>query len=296
VFKLLEFEPLALSLRDEYARYYYAQEERASDYSFINLWAWEEERRYEIAFYEGLCWIRLLKNQPFAMWAPIGDWLDKNWKDLLSRLFPEGAIFSRVPEKLAQVLLEELGDKIEVKEERSEWEYIYSAEELVNLSGNRFHRKRNLLSQFLKYSPVYEEINSENIEEIMVLQSEQKLKDRDKLKMLMDENAAIKRVLSEWESLRGIMGGALRIDGKLVAYTVAEDLGDGTVIIHFEKGFYLDSYKGVYQGINQIFLRNSGKFSLVNREQDMGFLGLRKAKMTYNPLRFIKKYLVKWKG
>jgi len=184
---------------------------------------------------------------------------------------------------------------IEVSDQRSEWEYLYSVKELIALSGNRFHRKKNLLYQFLKHDPVYEEINSENIWEIREFQNEWcKLKNCDKFKGLMAEDIAIRRVLSDWERLPGIMGGAVRIDGKLAAYTIAEDLGDETLIIHFEKG--LDSYKGVYQGINQIFLKNSANFSLVNREQDMGLEGLRQAKLTYNPIGFIKKYLVKWKG
>jgi len=230
------------------------------------------------------------------MWAPIGDWTGKNWKDILKKLFPEGAEFNRVPEKLTRILQEQLGNMIDVDDQRSEWEYLYSAKELINLSGNKFHRKKNLLNQFLKYNPVYEEINSENIGEIMDFQSEwYKSRNRDKFKGLMAENIAIERVLSNWERLPGIMGGVLRIDGKLVAYTIAEDICDGNVIIHFEKGFHLDKYKGVYQGINQIFLKNSKAFNFVNREQDMGLDGLRQAKMTYNPAFYMKKYIVKWK-
>ena len=291
----IEFKPLALSAREEYMRYYFAAEERASDYSFINLWGWHDERRYEIAFCENLCWIRLTKNEPHEMWAPVGDWEGVNWKSVLGKLFPEGAAFSRVPEKLARILEGNLGSSIEVNDQRSEWEYLYSANEHINLSGNRFHSKKNLLNQFLKYSPVYEEINNVNIGEIKVFQNEWcRRKNCAKSSGLMAENAAIERVLSDWDSLPGIMGGLLRINGKLAAYTIAEDIGDGTVIIHFEKG--QDSYKGVYQGINQIFLVNSGKFSLVNREQDMGLSGLRQAKLTYNPVDYIRKYKVKWKG
>jgi hypothetical protein len=282
-------------LSEEYLKYFLAAEERVADYSFINLWAWDHERRYETAFYEDLCWIRLTKNEPFEMWAPLGVWSNKNWKGIFSKLFPQGAVFNRVPEKLAQVLHEKLGDMAEIIEERSQWEYIYSADELINLSGNRFHNKKNLLNQFLKYSPVYEEMDPKNIEELKELCVLQKFRSSAKSDEAMDENKATLRVLSDWEKLPGIMGGVLRIDGKLVAYTIAEDLGDGTVIIHFEKGFHLDSYKGVYQGINQMFLKDSG-FKLVNREQDMGLKGLRQAKMTYNPLGFIKKYLVKWNG
>ena len=292
---MIDFKPLALSSREEYSKYFFAAEERASDYSFINIWGWNDERCYEIALYENLYWLRLTKNEPYEMWAPVGDWKCVNWKDVLSKLFPDGAVFSRVPEKLAQILIENLGSTIEVEDQRSEWEYIYLAKELIDLSGNRFHRKKNLLNQFLKYEPVYEEINSDNIAEIMLFQNDwYEHKDDNKFNGLIAENAAVIRVLSDWKSLPGIIGGALRINGKLVAYTIAEDIGDGTVIIHFEKG--QDSYKGVYQGINQIFLKNSDKFSLVNREQDMGLLGLRQAKLTYNPIGYIRKYLVKWKG
>jgi len=84
----LEFKPLALSLRGEYSSYFCAAQERASDYSFINLWGWDDERRYETAFCEGLYWIRLTKNEPFEMWAPVGDWSGVNWKDILGKLFP----------------------------------------------------------------------------------------------------------------------------------------------------------------------------------------------------------------
>ncbi|MDR3265787.1 MAG: phosphatidylglycerol lysyltransferase domain-containing protein, partial [Synergistaceae bacterium] len=111
---------------------------------------------------------------------------------------------------------------------------------------------------------------------------------------LVAENIAIARVLQEWEKLPGLLGGWLAVDGKIVAYTIAEDLGDGTVVIHFEKG--LDSYKGVYQAINQMFLAGAEGFSVVNREQDMGSDGIRQAKESYGPAGFLKKYKIRWLG
>jgi hypothetical protein len=81
----------------------------------------------------------------------------------------------------------------------------------------------------------------------------------------------------------------------MVGYTIAEDLGDRTVVIHFEKG--IDRYKGVYQAVNQMFLaHNAQRFDTVNREQDMGMPGLRRAKETYHPVRFLKKYLIRLRG
>jgi len=77
----------------------------------------------------------------------------------------------------------------------------------------------------------------------------------------------------------------------MVAYTIAESLTKDTLVIHFEKGN--QDCKGVYQAINQMFLEHSGnKFEWVNREQDLDNQGLRKAKLSYNPVNFLKKYRV----
>ena len=77
----------------------------------------------------------------------------------------------------------------------------------------------------------------------------------------------------------------------MVAYTVAERLDKDTLLIHFEKGN--PEYKGVYQAINQMFLANlTDEFTIVNREQDLGDEGLRKAKLSYNPFNFLRKYKV----
>ena len=77
----------------------------------------------------------------------------------------------------------------------------------------------------------------------------------------------------------------------MVAYTIGERLDKQTLVIHFEKGN--PAYKGVYQAINQIFLENTGKkHQIVNREQDLDDPGLRKAKLSYHPVNYIKKFQV----
>jgi hypothetical protein len=90
------------------------------------------------------------------------------------------------------------------------------------------------------------------------------------------------------------MGGVLMVDDLIVAYTIAEKLDEDTVVVHYEKG--CPDYKGVYQAINQMFLENlDGNFKWVNREQDLGEEGLRQAKLSYNPVGFLKKYRVSFK-
>ncbi|MFZ0484981.1 MAG: phosphatidylglycerol lysyltransferase domain-containing protein, partial [Desulfobacterales bacterium] len=72
---------------------------------------------------------------------------------------------------------------------------------------------------------------------------------------------------------------------------IAEQLSQDTIVIHFEKGN--PDYKGAYQAINQMFLEHNGEqFDFVNREQDLGDEGLRKAKLSYHPVDFVKKYRV----
>ncbi len=79
------------------------------------------------------------------------------------------------------------------------------------------------------------------------------------------------------------------VEDLIVAYTIAEPLDQDTVVIHFEKG--CPAHKGIYQAINQMFLESlEGRFRHVNREQDLGDEGLRKAKMSYHPVVFNQKY------
>ena len=92
-----------------------------------------------------------------------------------------------------------------------------------------------------------------------------------------------------------MLGGAIMVDNAMVAYTVAEALTPQSIVIHFEKGD--TRYKGVYQAINQMFLAHSASdFLTVNREQDLNDEGLRKSKLSYNPLEFVSKSRVTFAG
>ena len=113
--------------------------------------------------------------------------------------------------------------------------------------------------------------------------------------ILSSENKAISRLLKDWQQLIGTLGGTILVNGEVVAYTVAEALTRDTVVIHFEKGD--TQYKGIYQAINQMFLAHSANhFSFVNREQDLNDEGLRKAKLSYLPVEYLRKYRVTLQG
>ena len=295
----LKYDLLDLGRRGEYVALYGACQEWTSDYTFVNLWAWTDERRYEWAFDSGFCWLRIMSPLP-TNWAPVGNWIGVDWKPMLKRLFPEGAVFERVPEPLSEIWRRTLGTHARIEEQRSEWEYVYPVGDLISLKGNRLHAKRNLLMQFRRlYDWTYEEIGRDDIDEILALQGDWcRWRNCDDTPGLRAENHAITRILCDWDNLPGLMGGLLRVDGRPVAYTIAEGLSSGgpdMLVIHFEKGF--TDYKGIYQAINQTFLERSGSaYRRVNREQDMGSDSIRQAKESYNPSGYLKKYRVTWLG
>jgi hypothetical protein len=106
--------------------------------------------------------------------------------------------------------------------------------------------------------------------------------------LLAAENRSILRIFDHWDAFDRVLGGALFVENIIVAYTLAEPLTADSLVIHFEKG--CPAYKGAYQAINQIFLvRSASGYRFVNREQDLDNDGLRKAKLSYNPVDFLKK-------
>ena len=164
---------------------------------------------------------------------------------------------------------------------------------MIELKGNRFHKKKNLLSQFLRaYDFEYKPLTPDCVEDTLELQRQWfSWRDPEESGALLAENEAIVRVLQSWDRMPGLMGGAIRVDGEMIAYTVAEALTPDMLVIHFEKG--RPGFKGVYQAINQMFLADAGaQYALVDREQDLGDEGLRKSKMSYNPSDFLKKCMV----
>jgi hypothetical protein len=286
-----QYEPLTLARQADYAARFAACPQPASDYSFVNIWGWAEEYGLEWSWDEDLIWIRQTRPEPVC-WAPVADWRAVDWDRRLSCL-AEAGTFIRVPEALVEIWQERLGGRISAAEARGHWDYLYDREELVELKGNKFHKKKNLLKQFQKtYSYEYQELTPDCVEEALQLQNEWcSWRECEDSHALVAENAVIGRVLKSWDRIGSLIGGALHIDGHMAAYTVAEPLSADTLVIHFEKA--KPGFKGIYQAINQMFLETSAEgFARVNREQDLDDEGLRKAKMSYNPVAFLKKFTV----
>lgn len=283
-----EYTPVSFEDMQKYVDILKKNETKASDYSFANIWGWAPHYGLEWRFDGTLCWIRQTRPEP-CYWAPVGPWHEvENWLDKPE--MTSGAKFIRVPDRLCELWSVALGEAIEIEEARGQWDYLYQASDLCSLSGNRYHKKKNLLNQFLKqYDYEYRSLSESCVETVLNMQTEWcRWHDCEESESLLAENDAVARVLANWGKIPGLCGGIIRIDGVPVAYTLAEPLDDETLIIHFEKG--ANGVKGVYQAINHMFCNDVGKnFTYINREQDLDDEGLRKAKLSYHPVDFAKK-------
>lgn len=289
----LQFEPIRIERQSDYLELLDVSSEKASDYSIINLWAWADVYGLEWAWTPDLVWIRQSRPDE-KYWAPVGDWERTDWLKTLRLHFGRSMSFDRVPESLIQIWQQTTGLDCQALPSREHWDYLYSVTDLVELKGNKYHKKKNLLNQFSKtYDFQYMQLNPDNIHQTLQMQENWCVwRDCASQAALDSENQAISRVLKNWRRFQRLSGGAIMVGTDMAAYTVAERLSTDMLVIHFEKGNH--DFKGIYQAINQMFLENAGQgFHMVNREQDLGNEGLRKAKLSYNPVGFLKKYHVK---
>jgi len=286
----LHFEPIQIERQSEYFQFLDLCSEQASDYSFLNLWGWADVYGLEWAWTPELIWIR--QSRPVERyWAPVGDWKGMDWVKTLQLHFSGAVSFARVPEALLQIWQQTPDLHCEAQPSREHWDYLYSVRELVELKGNKFHKKKNLLNQFSKrYDCQYLPLSADNIHQTVQMQENWcTWKDCASQAALNSENQAISKVLNNWGKFPRLMGGAIMVERDMAGYTIAEKLSADTLVIHFEKGNH--DFKGIYQAINQMFLEKAGQgFAMVNREQDLGSEGLRKAKLSYNPVGFLKKF------
>ena len=179
------------------------------------------------------------------------------------------------------------------------FDYIYTLEKMSTLSGKKLHSKRNHINNFKKNNNwSFELITSENLEECREMNklwcAEVGCFDDEELKK---EACAVKQYFDNFTAL-GIEGGLLRLEGRVIAYTMGEKLNSDTYIIHIEKAFR--DIQGAYPMINcefATFIREKyPQLIYVNREEDMGNEGLRKAKQSYYPDKMEEKHTATFIG
>lgn len=211
----------------------------------------------------------------------------------------EGHVFQMrlVPGHMLGVLEEAFPDQMYFSEDRPNYDYVYRRSDLAELKGRDYHSKKNHLNYFRKnYSYEYVPLTSGMAwEAIEFVRELNRSRDRSghELELLKMEEGAMADVFCHMEEA-GYMGGAIRIDGKMQALTVGGQLNLDTAVVHIEKAN--TNFRGLYQAINNEFCRNMpDSTEFVNREEDMGIPNLRKAKLSYKPVKMIEKYIAAFK-
>ena len=289
---MLNFQKFTWDDKDRYTQYFQASPVHYAEYSFFGLWSWLHSYPLEIAYTDyGLCWLRSGGPLP-GIFGPSGNWdAVTDWSKVLAD-FPSGTVIYDVPHKVRDILSGR--DNLRFTEDRDQHEYVYSVKDMTALKGKAYAHKRNRVRAFLDgYEWDYEELTPALFCEVIDFQERWRVHREDTMtpeeaESLDGEDKAIRNALDKWEEF-SFSGGLLRVDGKIIAYTIAEELDPDNLDIRFEKAF--PEYAGSYQAINYMFLKNHGaKYKYVNREEDMGEPGLREAKMSYNPIIMLEKY------
>ena len=285
--------------------YFHKYPPQISEFTFTNLYMWRNF--YGFNFMEWKDHLLLFSRDIFEakkipasgnkkalyFFPPIGP----NPAEIIVSLFEnlKEVEFHRVPERISEDIRNHSkfsSLSIDILEDRDNWDYVYETEKLRNLPGNQYRQNRRWLNKFLEnYDYEFKILTENEVELIKKLQLEwcilRECEDDEGLK---EEELAIYDALDNFLAL-DFQGAIICIDDKCAAYTFGEMLNPETMVIHVEKA-HMD-YEGAYQAINNLFLKNSFEEVIyVNREQDLGVPGLRRAKESYKPIRMEKKSII----
>lgn len=289
----MQFFDIDIGAKDIINDFFHAQRIEASDMLFGNLYIWHFSRTIKYALIDDclVVWTKFpSESYPFIFY-PLGRGNRKVAIGKMKEYFLDNQMpFSlRSLEPYQSAELENLfPNSFEITTNRDRFDYLYNIDELITLSGRTLHKKKNHLNRFFKLYPnfSYERVDSANALEVLEAYKAW-FEEGEKSDGLCNEMLGIEASLRNFSAL-DMKGAIIHIDGKIAAFSLAEQINDDSVVIHIEKGNTF--YEGIFQAINQQFLKNDfAHLRFVNREEDLGIEGLRKAKMSYKPLRFIEK-------
>lgn len=260
-----------------------------SAYTFTNIFAWRHAHGTTISKLDDHILVVQDYGDHIACLEPLGEGPIAPVVEEALRRSEHASTFKRIS---AAAAAEMQSLPLVIEPDRDNWDYLYSAEDLITLAGRKYDGKRNMIAR-AKASLDYEYVK---LDGRTAMECEDFAKywceDRqcDTIEGLRQESCAIYEMLGNFDSL-GIVGGAIRADGAIVAFSLGEALNPETLVIHVEKAD--NRIQGLYQLINNEFCKaEAANSKYVNREQDLGIPGLRKAKESYQPVRMIETFRV----
>ncbi|MCI8418044.1 MAG: DUF2156 domain-containing protein [Lachnospiraceae bacterium] len=295
----IQFKRPEMADRQLIQKYLWQQRSQSCEMTFANVYLWSRHYPTGFAIVEDMLVFANLEGE-LSFTFP---WGERDPRPALEALMAysqeQGTPFllhNVTRESFAR--LEELyPGRFAIAYDRTYADYIYETEKLANLAGKKYHGKKNHVNKFLRTYPdwSYESMGPENMEECFQMA----LKWREHNGCEADEEKLAEicvtlnflRLFQELE----MQGGLLRVNGQVVAFTIGEPVCEDTMVVHIEKA--LHHVPGAYAMINQQFALHQGSgYQYLNREDDVGEEGLRKAKLSYHPVYLVEKGVVRELG
>lgn len=289
---MLNFQPIRLEDRPLFQQYLHQPGMYGCDNSFVTNYLWQEAYHVEYAIFQGALLTKgghWETEKYFGM--PLGV-TDANCRQVAEALLDysggqliiDGLYENQIP------VVQKLFPQAELEDNPDESDYIYLQSDLATFAGRRFHGQKNHLNAFYKAHPdaVYEAIDKSNSEECLNFALDWCQERSAKDVTILDEQVALRKAFSHFDEL-GLRGGAIRFDGKIQAMSIGDKYLDDIADIHFEKGN--KAVRGLYVAMCQAFASHAwADVKYLNREEDMGLEGMRKAKQDLHPVLIWKRY------
>lgn len=283
----MEFQPITIQDKKLFDEYYQIYHSINSEENFTSMFIWQTYFGVQYALEDGFL-ILSLEHENFgrAFHFPIGHGDATKVLQALQAEYGKGKPLQICPmTSSTQALLEESTGDFTMEHRRDMDDYVYRTKDLIELKGKKYHAKRNHLNYFQStYDYTYHTITQESIPRCYQAVCKWIRERNDDPEEELD---AMEKLFENYEAL-GVVGAYLEADGRIIGVTVGEE-HHGAALIHVEK---CDTdYRGVYVAINQMFLEHEfSHLEYVNREEDMGSEGIRKAKLSYHPAFLIEKH------
>ena len=296
----LEFKEITVEDSPVMLPYYNMRKNNTCDSVFLESFIWKEfyNVRYAIWEEKALLWLMEYNGKCFSAMPLCKEEDLPGAFQAIQKYFNEELGYPLVinlADEYAVKYLDLPKDKYFVKEQEDSRDYLYLGESLRKLSGKKLHKKKNRLNLFFRQYEgrfEYRTLGCDDKDDMWKFLDRWRIqKGEDQEEHLDYEVRGIHDILRNCCELNIHMGG-IYVDGRLEAFSVGSyNKIEDMAVIHIEKAN--PEIPGLYQAINQMFLLHEfPDVQWVNREDDMGLEGLRKAKMSYNPADFARKYLV----
>lgn len=292
----LQIKKVELSDKEWMDSYLQMKQDKGCDMCFPNIYLWSRKYKTGYEMIEN-CLIFADLVDLTSVSFPLGKSEDQKKAVLaLEKIFEkEGKPFALHLATASDFALLEnwFPGKYQITYERDLADYVYETQKLIALSGKKYHGKKNHINKFKQLFPdwSYEAITDENVEECFQMALKWRCingceEDEEKLaEMCVTLNAL--RLMHELE----LTGGLIRADGNVVAFAIGEELNRDMYVVHIEKAF--SDIPGAYPMINQQFaLHAAQNYPYINREDDSGVEGLRRAKESYRPAFLLEKGMI----